>query len=166
MKARSLSPTQAKTFFFTVSYLGNLLFFLFSLCLIKYLPFSLFLSYTLTFHVIYSTGFICFFWLVWFLGIEKKHLRLKLTKKDWIFSFQLFYHLVKFKFYTGFSLFFPQVSSFRFVLGWFVWAFGLVLLLNWLSRVFLVCIFLLCLVAEKIGREWWFVWFLFGDRFS
>lgn len=30
--------------------------------------------------VICSTGF--FFWLVWFLGIEKKHLRLKLTKKD------------------------------------------------------------------------------------
>lgn len=111
--------------------------FLSLLFLIKYMPFFICLLFTLTFYIMYSAGFIWFFFSFFVCLVAGNwFIRLKPTKKDRIFSFLLFYQPVKLNFDAGFSLFFAQVLSFKFVLGWFVWAFAFLLLLNWLVGVF------------------------------
>lgn len=151
MKAWSLWPTQAKAFFLTISYPGNLLFFsLFLLFLIKYMPFFICLLFTLTFYIMYSTGFIGFFFSFFVCLVAGNwFIRLKPTKKGRIFPFLLFYQPVKLNFDAGFSLFFAQVCS-RLVCV----SFCISLAVELISGSFLLC-YLLCLVAEKIERETW-----------
>jgi hypothetical protein len=114
------------------------------------MPFFICLLFTLTFYIMYSTGFIGFFFSFFVCLVAGNwFIRLKPTKKGRIFPFLLFYQPVKLNFDAGFSLFFAQVCS-RLVCV----SFCISLAVELISGSFLLC-YLLCLVAEKIERETW-----------
>jgi len=156
LKAWSLWPTQAKAFFLTISYPGNLLFFsLFLLFLIKYMPFFICLLFTLTFYIMYSTGFIGFFFSFFVCLVAGNwFIRLKPTKKRSNLSISTILSACKVEFWCW--VFFILCSSFEFqVCSRLVCvSFCISLAVELISGSFLLC-YLLCLVAEKIERETW-----------